>query len=152
MTPCYTSKKHYPNRCFRFFICGVLFFTTLTLILFLSVPNVYSVDITLAWDENTEEDLAGYRIFYREEGQSYDYDTPAWEDANSTCTIYNLDDAKADNCVVFAPGDKDGLFDYLTNKTMPTDFCSPANAGLVLCGAYKFGRDWASKVLDKINS
>jgi len=46
----------------------------------------------LAWDPNSENDLAGYRIFYREEGQSYNYEELAWEGSETTCTIYNLDD------------------------------------------------------------
>ena len=61
------------------------------LVLCLFPCNVYSVDVTLSWQENSEEDLAGYRVFCRQEGQSYDYDDPAWEGSNTTCTIYNLD-------------------------------------------------------------
>jgi hypothetical protein len=56
----------------------------------MSPQSVCAVDVTLAWDANTEADLAGYRIFYREDGQSYDYDYPAWEGTDSTCTIYDL--------------------------------------------------------------
>jgi hypothetical protein len=56
----------------------------------MSPQSVCAVDVTLAWDANSEEDLAGYRIFYREDGQSYDYDYPAWEGTETTCTIYDL--------------------------------------------------------------
>ncbi len=58
----------------------------------MSPQNACAVDVTLAWDANSEDDLAGYRIFYREDGQSYDYNNPAWEGTDRTCTIYNLDD------------------------------------------------------------
>jgi len=34
--------------------------------------------------------LAGYRVYYREEGQEYDFDFPDWENAETTCTIYGL--------------------------------------------------------------
>ena len=76
------------------FLFSLLFLVALAPILFLFPQNLYAVDVTLAWDANTEEDLAGYRVFYREEGQNYDYNHPAWEGekTETTCTIYNLDD------------------------------------------------------------
>ena len=76
------------------FLFSLLSFVALAPILFLFPPNVYAVDVTLAWDANTEEDLAGYRVFYRAEGQNYNYNDPAWEGdkTETTCTIYNLDD------------------------------------------------------------
>jgi len=43
-------------------------------LLILSLPSLgYAVDITLAWDANTEPDLAGYMIYYcTESSDSYD--------------------------------------------------------------------------------
>jgi hypothetical protein len=66
----------------------------LALILFLFPQNLYALDITLAWDANSEEDLAGYRVFSREEGENYNYNQPAWEGdkTETSCTIYDLDD------------------------------------------------------------
>jgi hypothetical protein len=61
--------------------------------------NAYSVDIVFAWDANTENDLDGYKIFCRGEGESYNYDNPVLEvhfnepgenPQEPTCTIYNL--------------------------------------------------------------
>ena len=76
-----------PFSTFRF-----LSLVTFVLVLCLFPQNVYSVDVTLAWSENSEEDLDGYRLFCRQEGQGYDYDDPEWEGSETTCTIYNLDD------------------------------------------------------------
>jgi len=76
----------------RFTSFGFLPLAALALILCLVPQNVYAVDVTLAWNPNGEEDLAGYRIFYRQEGQSYNYQEPAWEGTGSTCTIYDLSD------------------------------------------------------------
>jgi hypothetical protein len=53
-----------------------------------------STQVTLEWSPNDEPDLAGYRVFFREEGQSYNYADPSWEGTDTTCTIYNLDDTK----------------------------------------------------------
>jgi hypothetical protein len=71
---------------------SVLSLIIFTLVHLLSPPSVWAVDVTLAWDANTEQDLAGYRIFHREEGQSYQYNNPAWEGTATTCTISALDD------------------------------------------------------------
>lgn len=69
-----------------------LSFIIVTLLLLLSPHGAWAADVTLAWDANTESDLAGYRIFYREEGLNYDYNNPDWEGTATTCTIYGLDD------------------------------------------------------------
>jgi hypothetical protein len=68
----------------------LLLFVMLTMLLSASIA--YCLDLSFAWDANTEPDLAGYRIFYREKGQNYDYDTPAWQGTQTTATLYNLDD------------------------------------------------------------
>ncbi|MCD4804979.1 MAG: fibronectin type III domain-containing protein [Desulfobacterales bacterium] len=87
-------KKSYVTKCLRtrFSIFRFLLLLTFALVFFLFPQNVYSLDVPLAWDPNSEDNLAGYRIFYREDGQSYDYEQPAWEGSKTTCTIYNLND------------------------------------------------------------
>ena len=52
-------------------------------------------EITLAWDPNSEPDLAGYRIFCRQEGAAYDYNTPTWEGTATTCTFTEAVDGVA---------------------------------------------------------
>ena len=86
----FSKSKHLENR-FLFFCC--LFFLTFTLVLFISSENVYSFDVTLTWDENSDPELAGYKIFSRQEGQNYNYASPAWTGTEETCTIDNLDEA-----------------------------------------------------------
>jgi len=61
-----------------------------------------AIDITLQWTPNNEPDLAGYRVFYREEGQSYDYENPCWESVDPVCTVYDLDETKTYYFVVRA--------------------------------------------------
>ena len=87
-------KRSNMKSCFPSFLaCAFIYFISFILIFLLSAQNVYSLDVKLAWNPNSERDLvAGYRIFYREEGQSYNYEEPAWEGSETTCTIYNLDD------------------------------------------------------------
>jgi hypothetical protein len=65
----------------------------LLFIMFISLANVaHCLDLSFAWDANTEPDLAGYRVFSRQEGQNYDYNNPVWETIDTNCTIYDLDD------------------------------------------------------------
>jgi len=80
------------SRFLYFLACVFTYFVPLIFIFLLSTPNVYSLDLTLTWNPNSEENLAGYRIFYREDDQNYDYEQPAWEGSKTTCTIYNLND------------------------------------------------------------
>jgi hypothetical protein len=74
-------------RCF-------IYFLPLILILLLSAENLFSAEITLAWNSNSDPNLDGYKIFYRQEGDSYNYNHPDWvgNHTETTCTIYGLDD------------------------------------------------------------
>lgn len=69
---------------------------------FYFATTVYAIDITLQWAPNSEPNLAGYRAFYREEGQAYDYENPYWESIDPVCTIYDLDETKTYYFVVRA--------------------------------------------------
>jgi K319L-like, PKD domain len=72
------------------------------LLLFGFVSQVYAVDVTLQWNSCSEPDLAGYRLFFREKGQAYDYTNPALEVTESWCTLDNLDENKTYYFVVRA--------------------------------------------------
>ncbi|MBN1841000.1 MAG: fibronectin type III domain-containing protein, partial [Deltaproteobacteria bacterium] len=64
----------------------------LIIVILPGIPNAYSAQITLAWSPNDEPDLAGYRLFCRQEGHSYNYDLPIWQGTATSCTIADLDD------------------------------------------------------------
>ena len=86
------STKFFRPRSSGFFLFSFLFLVALSPILFLFPQNVYAVDVTLAWDPNSEKDLDGYRVFCREDGESYNYNVPTWEGNDTSCTIPVLDD------------------------------------------------------------
>jgi len=104
------------SRFLYFLACVFIYFVPLIFISLLSTQDVYSLDVPLAWDPNSEENLAGYRIFYREDGQSYDYEVPAWEGSKTTCTIYNLDD-NTTYCFVARTFDTEGSESGDSNET-----------------------------------
>jgi hypothetical protein len=74
----------------------------LFLLLFGVASPLYAMDITLRWAPNDEPNVAGYKVFYREEGQSYNYDVPYWESTEPECTVYDLDETKTYYFVVRA--------------------------------------------------
>jgi hypothetical protein len=67
--------------------CGLFFFLTMAL---LPSPPVHSAQVTLQWDPNQEEDLAGYRIYYGTSSGDYSYSLDVGK--TTTCTIANLQD------------------------------------------------------------
>jgi hypothetical protein len=63
-----------------------------TVVLCASPMTSQALDVTLVWDANNESDLAGYRVFARQAGHAYDYENPAWEGTQTTCTLQDLPD------------------------------------------------------------
>ncbi len=84
------KKYHFHSFLARFFIC----FLPLIPILLLSAQNLFSAEVTLAWNSNSDPNLDGYKIFFRQAGDSYNYNHPDWagNHTETTCTIYGLDD------------------------------------------------------------
>jgi hypothetical protein len=76
------------------FYLGRWVFVLVLLIVVLNKRDLYGADRTLEWDSNPESAISGYRLFCRQEGQPYDYNTPIWEGDKSQngCTIHGLDD------------------------------------------------------------
>lgn len=64
---------------------------TLLATLFVNVAPVLALyAVKLRWNPNPESDLAGYKIFHRMEGETYNYNQPAWTGADTTCNIVDL--------------------------------------------------------------
>jgi hypothetical protein len=72
---------------------------TLILVLLLSCfllmpQTAWGISIALAWDPPASGIPDGYRMFYRFDGQAYDYLHPAWEGPELTCWIRSLPDTR----------------------------------------------------------
>lgn len=57
----------------------------------MSATLAYSANVTLRWDAN-DPTPEGYRVYARVSGQSYNYDTPIWENNLTDCTLTGLVD------------------------------------------------------------
>ena len=95
---------------YQFNFSFLFWFILLTLnFLFLFNFNVSAAtQISLEWAPNSEPDLAGYRVFSREQSQSYDYANPSWEGKDTYCTVYDLDETKT-YCFVVRAFDSEGF-------------------------------------------
>ncbi|MDH3835116.1 MAG: fibronectin type III domain-containing protein [Desulfobacteraceae bacterium] len=82
---CGTNKKLNRLNTWNHFLFFILLF-------FCFVTSGYAIDVTLNWTPNNESNLAGYAVFYRQEGQSYNYTNPYFETTEPTCTVYDLDE------------------------------------------------------------
>jgi len=94
-----------PSFCgFLFFLYFFLAFTAL-----ISSPgfSAAATQVTLAWDENSEPDLAGYYLYVRQADESYNYSSPTWEGGVTSCTIYDLIDT-VDYCFIVRAYDTNG--------------------------------------------
>ena len=88
----------------------------------LTIPALGAA-VTLAWDPNTEPDLAGYKVFYRTHGSTYDYTDPIWAGAETTCTV----DVAADGYFVARAFDTSGLESNDSNEEFEGRITSPEN-------------------------
>ena len=93
------------------------FILSFIFLFFFFVTPVYAIDITLQWTPNNEPNLAGYRVFYFEESQSYNYLDPYWETIDPICTINDLDETKTYYFVVRA-FDTNGLESANSNEVL----------------------------------
>ena len=68
---------------------GLLSFVTSTLILTFSATFAHSAEVTLAWDPNTESDLAGYKICYKTEFSGPPYNGTGVTEGDSPIDVGN---------------------------------------------------------------
>ncbi|MBI5895821.1 MAG: fibronectin type III domain-containing protein, partial [Desulfobacterales bacterium] len=95
----------------------------LLLLLVLFYPALgWAMDVTLAWDPNTEQELAGYRIYAREAGEAYNYSHPEWEGTDTQCTVQGFDEYESYDFVVRAV-DSEGFESGDSNEVyLPSDY------------------------------
>jgi PKD repeat protein len=93
---------------FNYGIVFWLVLSTSALIFFPAYDASASTEVVLEWTPNSEPDLAGYKVFSREDGKSYDYTNASWSGTDNYCTIYDLDETKT-YCFVARAFDSEGF-------------------------------------------
>jgi hypothetical protein len=81
-------------RCFRIFRKQlphpILFCFSLVLALFAITAPAYALDVTLAWDSNTEPDLAGYKLYYKTGSSGPPYAGTGAAEGDSPIEVFNV--------------------------------------------------------------
>ena len=84
----YRSRRVKYFRFSPFCVVSLIFVSFFCALFFTAIAS--ALDIKLAWDLSNSAD--GYRLFYREQGEHYDYMRPAWEGPATQCGVFNLED------------------------------------------------------------
>jgi hypothetical protein len=66
------------------------FFIIISLYFLISINNVYAAQVTLGWDQNTEPDIAGYKIYYGNASRKYTNIIDVKDRTVTSCIITNL--------------------------------------------------------------
>jgi hypothetical protein len=87
-----SQKNHTIRKCDSLSILVFTLSAVIFTILLFGIPDVRAAEITLAWDQNSESDIAGYRIYYGQESGIY---TNVVDIGNYTsCVIADLEDGE----------------------------------------------------------
>jgi hypothetical protein len=70
--------------------CSIPLFLVIPLFLIFCVTHAYAGQVTLGWDQNTEPDLAGYKIYYSNSSGNYTESVNITSGDVTTCTISDL--------------------------------------------------------------
>jgi hypothetical protein len=63
---------------------------SLVLALFSLTPSAYGLDVTLAWDANTEPDLAGYKLYYKTDAAGPPYTGTGATEGDSPIDVFDV--------------------------------------------------------------
>ena len=83
-------QTHTPTSLSSLLLLSISFVIVIPLYIIVSITNAYAAQVTLAWDPNTESDLAGYKIYYGNSSKNYTRSIDVKDRNATTCTVSNL--------------------------------------------------------------
>ncbi len=121
------------NASLKFKTSYFLFLSAFILILSIYTPTVHAAQISLAWDQNTEQDLSGYKIYYGTSSDNYTFSIDVGK--TTSYTLSSLESGKTYYTSVTAydtEGYESDFSDEVSFATPPecTFSISPVNQSL----------------------
>jgi len=139
---------HSPRFVRKRLLHPILFSCSLLIALFSVTQSVYGLDVTLAWDANTEPDLAGYKLYYKTDAAGPPYtgtgategDSPIDVFDVTQCTVHGLANGVTYYFVVTAYDSENNESGYSnevsTSETATVSITSPENGFFVNASNY----------------
>jgi len=135
-----------PSQAFRsshlIFILSVF----LILLFFLFAQRVYSYEVTLAWDQNPETNLLGYKVYYKTATSDETYNGTGIDQGPSPITLLIEDLADPDNPEFTLTGldDNEVYFFVVTayNSYGESDYSDEVPSADLWSGAVDLGNGW----------
>jgi hypothetical protein len=117
-------------------LVGFLSFVSLTLILGLFSTLAYCSEVTLAWDPNTEPELAGYKVYYKTKSSGPPYNGTGPPEGDSPIDVGNVTEFTLDglsNGVIYffavTAYDTEGYETYYSNEVSTSELSVFDSAG-----------------------
>jgi len=85
-------KNEAGKRTSLFLVLTITVLVTFFILPSYSIQKAHAAEITLAWDQNSEPDIAGYRIYYGQESHSYTNVVDIGK--HTSCVIADLEDGE----------------------------------------------------------
>ena len=135
-------KRILPTKIYGIFACSLF------LLILFSPPSIYSADVTIAWDANTESDLAGYYVYYKTGSSGPPYNGTGAAEGNSPIqvseseldtpedpeyTIHGLSDTES-TYIVLTAYDTDGNESGYSNQVFYQPPSAPTLSSLSISG------------------
>jgi hypothetical protein len=84
------KQDHTPKFLSSRLLLSISFVIVIPLYIIVSITNAYAAQVTFAWDQNTESNLAGYKIYYGNSSRKYTRSVDVKDRTATTCTISDL--------------------------------------------------------------
>lgn len=115
------KQDHTPKFLSSRLLLSISFVIVIPLYVIVSITNAYAAQVTLAWDQNTESNLAGYKIYYGNSSRKYTRSVDVKDRTATTCTISDLIEGQTYYFAATAYNTSGSESNYSAEVIYPTD-------------------------------